>query len=515
MVNTDREEIDYQDAEQTQVAQYEGDDGVEAGSLLRRVAFSLRFGDINPLISDYITEDSRVVYVRDVVDRVQTIAPFLHADTDPYPVVLDGKVIWVVDLYTTTSRYPYAQEADTDQLRPGSGLDHDFNYVRNSVKATVDAYDGTVRLYEMPGDDPILDAYRKAFPELFSDYEDMPDGLDDHLRYPEDLFRVQTAAYARYHLTDPDDFYNQDDTWRVARDPGTAGADPTTAVTNEAGQATGEITAPRIAPYYQVLQLPDEEGNVAEEAEMVLMRPFVPYSDDDQRQQLTAFMAARMNANNYGELVVYEMPTSDLPDGPGIAASTIQANETVSELENLLGRGGSEVRYGNLLLLPIDQALLYVQPFYVVAEGEARELPLLERVIVVFGDDVVIEDTLAEALVRLFPGQRADTQEQPDEDADGEVPAEGETDTPSGTPDEQAAALLTEASGLFDEAQTALTEGDLGTYQERVEEGQRLVSEAIDLLEGGTSESSSETPEDEESTDTTPADSAQASATPA
>jgi uncharacterized membrane protein (UPF0182 family) len=524
MVNTDRDEIDYQDEERTRFAKYEGADGVKTGSLLRRMAFALRFGDINPLISDYITDDSRVVYVRDVVDRVQTLAPFLHADTDPYPVVLDGKVTWVVDLYTTTSRYPYAQEADTDQLRPGSGLDHDFNYVRNSVKATVDAYDGTVTFYEMPGDDPILDAYRKAFPDLFTDYDKMPDGLVDHLRYPEDLFRVQTAAYARYHLTDPDDFYNQDDTWRVARDPGTAGADPTTAVTNEAGQATGEITAPRIAPYYQVLQLPDADGNVSSEAEMVLMRPFVPYSDDDQRQQLTAFMAARMDADNYGQLVVYEMPTSDLPDGPGIAASTIQADETVSELENLLGRGGSEVRYGNLLLLPIDQALLYVQPFYVVAEGEARELPLLERVIVVFGDDVVIEDTLAEALARLFPGQQADTQEQPG--AEGPTPSDsgdggtgGTGEAPSGG---EATDLLNEASGLFDEAQNALTEGDLGTYQEKVDEAQQLVSEAIDLLEGGegsgassSSSSDSGSSGDAESTTTTAADASEASATPA
>jgi hypothetical protein len=518
MVNTDRDEIDYQDEDQTRFKEYEGEDGVPAGSLMRRVAFALRFGDINPLISDYITDDSRVIYVRDVVDRLQTLAPFLHADTDPYPVVLDGRVIWVVDLYTTTSRYPYGQEADTDQLRPGSGLDHDFNYVRNSVKATVDAYDGTVKLYDMPGKDPILSAYRKAFPDLFSDFDDMPEGLQDHLRYPEDLFRVQTAAYARYHLTNPDDFYNQDDTWRVARDPGTAGADPTTAVTNEAGQATGELNAPRIAPYFQVLQLPDAQGNVADEAEMVLMRPFVPFSEDDQRQQLTAFMAARMDGDNYGQLVVYEMPTSNLPDGPGIAASTIQADETVSELENLLGRGGSEVRYGNLLLVPIDSALLYVQPFYVVAEGEARQLPLLERVIVVFGDDVVIEDTLAQALERLFPGQVADTQETPapGEEAppeDGEVPSE--PGTPS-DPDAEAGDLLNDAATLFDEAQTALEEGDLGTYQEKVEQAQEKVSQAIDLLEGSSSSSSdSGGSGDEESTTTTTRATSEAGVTPA
>ena len=186
-----------------------------------------------------------------------------------------------------------------------------------------------------------------------------------------------------------------------------------------------------------------------------------------------------MDPDNYGQLVVYEMPTSNLPDGPGIVASTIQADETVSELENLLGRGGSEVRYGNLLLVPIDSALLYVQPFYVVAEGEARELPLLERVIVVFGDDVVIEDTLAEALERLFPGQVAATQEEPapDEEVppeDGDDPESSRT-TPA-DPDAEAGDLLNDASTLFDEAQTALEEGDLGTYQEKVNQAQDKVS---------------------------------------
>ncbi|HKX71672.1 MAG TPA: UPF0182 family protein, partial [Acidimicrobiales bacterium] len=369
VVNTNRDEIDYQDEDDTRVTSYRGDDGVEANSLLRRAAFALRFGDINPLISDFMNDDSRVVYVRDVVERVTKLAPFLDADNDPYPVVVDGGVQWVVDLYTTTSRYPYAQRADTDQVVSSSGLNHRFNYVRNSVKATVDAYDGTVTLYAMPGvDDPILDAYRKAFPDLFSD-DEMPAELQAHLRYPEDLFRVQTAAYGRYHLTDPDDFFNQDDAWRVARDPGTAGADPSTSVTNEQGQATGEQVRARIAPYYQLLQLPSAEGGeVAGDPEMVLMRPFVPFSEDDQSQLLTAFMAARMDPGNYGELVVYEMPTGNLPPGPGIAAATIRSDTEVARDQTELGQRGSEVLYGNLLLVPVDNALLYVQPFYVVSD---------------------------------------------------------------------------------------------------------------------------------------------------
>ena len=487
VVGTNRDEIDYQDEDDTQVTAYEGADGVPAGSLGRRLAFALRFGDINPLISDFMSDSSKVIFQRDVVDRVEALAPFLNADADPYPVVVDGRVTWVVDLYTTTSRYPYAQQADTDQLTERSGLDHDFNYVRNSVKATVDAYEGTVTLYVVDDEDPIIRAYEDAFPDLFTPGDDMPRDLREHVRYPEDLFRIQTAAYGRYHLTDPDDFFNQDDAWRVARDPGTAGADPTTDVTDEAGQPTGEQLAARIAPYYQLLQLPQEEGGeLSSEAEMVLMRPFVPFSEDDRTQLLSAFMAARMDGDNYGDLMVYAMPSVDRPDGPGIASATIGADETVSELENLLGRGGSEVRYGNMLLVPIDDALLYVQPFYVVSAGESRQLPQLQRVIAVFDDDVVIEDTLAEALTLLF-GEEAATQERPDEPPPGAGGEPDEPGTTSGTVSEQAAVLLDEANDLFAEADAALEGGDIGEYQDKTEEAREKVSEAIDLLQGGAS----------------------------
>jgi uncharacterized membrane protein (UPF0182 family) len=489
IVGTNREEIDYQDEDQTVRTTYEGADGVPVDSLVRRTAFALRFGDLNPLISDFLTDESRVIVHRDVVDRVESLAPFLHPDADPYPAVVDGRVTWIVDLYTTTSRYPYAEQVDDDQVPADSGLRHNFNYVRNSVKATVDAYDGTVTLYVVD-DDPIVDAYRDAFPDLFTSGDDMPDDLRGHLRYPEDMFRIQTGAYARYHIDDPGDFYTQEDGWRVALDPGTAGADPTTPVTNQAGEVTG-ATRPRIAPYYQLLQLPAEAGGEVEpDAEMVMVRPFVPFSDDDSVQVLSSFMAARMEPENYGELVVYEMPVTDRPDGPAIAAGAISGDETVSELENLLGQGGSEVRFGNMLLVPINNALLYVQPFYVVAES--RQVPQLQRVIVTYGDDVVIENTLAEALTALF-GEQAETQEQPDEEptGDGEAPADegddGET-APSGTAAERAATLLEEANDLFAQAEEALADGDLGEYQDLVLEAQSRVDEAIDLLSGDAGE---------------------------
>ncbi len=510
VVGTNRDEIDFQNDDDTEVTTYEGADGVSAGTLGRRVAFALRFGDLNPLISDFMTDGSKVIFQRDVVSRVQALAPFLHADADPYPVVVDGRVTWMVDLYTTTSRYPYAQQADTDQLSDDSGLDHDFNYVRNSVKATVDAYEGTVTLYVVDDDDPIIAAYEDAFPDLFTD-DEMPADLRAHVRYPEDLFRIQTAAYGRYHLTDPDTFFTQEDAWRVARDPGTAGADPTTQVTDEAGQPTGEQRAARIAPYYQLLQLPQEEGGeLSEEAEMVLMRPFVPFSDDDRSQLLSAFMAARMDGDDYGRLMVYEMPSGELPDGPGIAAATIGADETVSELETVLGRGGSEVRFGNMLLVPIDNALLYVQPFYVVPEAETRQLPQLQRVIAVFGDEVVIEDTLAEALTNLF-GESVETQEQPEEGAaptEGGEGGEGGEEAPSGTASERAAVLLAEAEALFGQADDALAEGDIGAYQEKTNDGRAKVEEAVDLLTGAeaASEADAADPEADAGTDSGGAD---------
>jgi uncharacterized membrane protein (UPF0182 family) len=495
IVDTERDEIDFQDENGTQLTDYDGEDGVNIGSMMRRAAFALRFGNLNPLISDFISGESRIMFIRDVTDRVRTLAPFLEADADPYPVILNGDVVWVMDLYTTTSRYPYAQRADTDQVSEGSGLRNRFNYVRNSVKATVDAYDGTVNFYVMPGDDPIIDAYRKAFPDLFSDFEDMPDGLEEHLRYPEDLFRVQTAAWERYHLGEPGEFYQQDNGWRIARDPGTAGAAPATPVTNEQGEPTGQVTATPIAPYYQLLQLPGEES-----AEFVMMRPFVPFSEDDRSQLLTAFMAARMDPGHYGELVVYTMPEGRFPPGPGIAQASISANDDVGEAQTLLGQTGSRVRLGNLLLVPLGDTLLYVQPFYVEAESEARQIPLLERVIAVLPggrsengqdqeDQVVIAETLEDALVELF-GERVETQEdpgaaepgQPEPEPGEEEPDGAEPSEPTGTAEEQAEVLLGEMRELLDQADQALAEGDLGTYQDRIDEAGDKLDEALELL---------------------------------
>jgi uncharacterized membrane protein (UPF0182 family) len=299
---------------------------------------------------------------------------------------------------------------------------------------------------------------------------------------------VQTSAYARYHIIDPDNCVTQEDAWRVARDPGTAGADPSTPVTDTAGQATGEQRAPRIAPYYQLLQLPNSEnrGGLPESPEMVLMRSFVPESANDRRQQLTAFMAARMEPGHYGELLVYQMPSGHLPDGPGLAAAAISSDDAVSVLETQLGSGGSEVRLGNLLLVPIDNALVYVQPFYVVSEDENRQLPQLERVVAVFGDQVAIENTLSDALGALF-NQDVSTQEHPgtnNQPGGGSDGGEGGGEgTPQGTAAEQAGRLLAQAQALFNQADADLKRtGDLGQYQDTAKEARDKLDQATAIL---------------------------------
>jgi hypothetical protein len=499
VVDTGRDEIDYQDQDATKTTTYKGKDGVKVNSLLRKAAFALRFGDINPLLSSYLDGDSKVIYIRDVVDRVNALAPFLHADADPYPVILDGKVTWVVDLYTTTDKYPYAQRAETDQLDPESDLNHRFNYVRNSVKATVDAYDGTVTFYVMDVEDPIIDAYRKAFPDLFTD-DDMPAGLVSHLRYPEDLFRVQTTAWGRYHLDTPSEWYDSPNAWQVAADPGsqvvTVEAGSTTATTNSSGSTSSVENGRPIPPFYQLLQLPGDT-----DAEFVLMRPFVPKSKEAKRQQLTSFMVARMDPGHYGELVVYEMPSGQFPKGPSLVRGAMRADEEVSSEQTLLGTrtGGSQVIYGNLLMVPVDGGLLYVQPLYVESENAAGKIPRLVKVILMLDDDIVISDSLQEALVTMFD-EDVTTQEsgEPTEPGGGGTPEGPGGEAPSGTDAEQAAQLLSDASDLFTQANEALQkpEGpDWATFGKLQDEANAKLEEAEALLNKAPTTTTPETTE--------------------
>ena len=398
LVGATRDEVDYVDGNGQDVSfRYTGDGGVAMGSFLRRGAFALRFGQLDPLISNFVGSDTSIIYVRDVRERVSSVAPFLELDSDVYPVVFDGRIHYVLDAYTTTGRYPYSQGADTSGLGSRSGLaGAGANYIRNSVKAVVDAYDGDVTLYVMPVGDPIIEAWQSAFPDLFTDFADMPEGLRTHMRFPTDLFTVQTNMWASYQVSEPEALIIGTERWAVAQDPGRSVLAGGTAesVVGESGLITSRER--RVPAYYSLLQLPGEE-----EASYVALRPFVPVSDDDSRKELTAFMVGETRADGTSRLVSYEM-SNLLAPGPAIVASNISTNPEISRELTLLNDQGSQVDFGDMLLLPVDDSVLYVRPMYVRAQG--TQIPLLAGVIAAVGNRTALGKTLGEALDKLYPG---------------------------------------------------------------------------------------------------------------
>ncbi|MBT5568747.1 MAG: UPF0182 family protein [Acidimicrobiaceae bacterium] len=406
VVGASRSEVDYTDENQeTKAVRYAdigGEGGVGMGSLTRRAAFALRFGQLEPLISNFVTSDSRVFYVRDVRERVEKLAPFLLFDADPYPVLIDGRILYVVDGYTTTDRYPYSQFASSGELPRASGLSrHSFNYVRNSVKATVDAFTGEVKFYVVDESDPLVVAYDAAFGGLFTPASEMPASLVAHLRYAEDLFRIQSEVWGRYHVEDTQNFYQRAAEWAVSQDPGRTGEGAANlAVVDEAGFRIGTARM-RMAPYRTMVALPD-----GDDAEFVIMRAFVPLDEDDARKELAAYMVGRSDGDRYGELVVYRPPSSNF-DGPALAEERIRNDEAVASLQTLLSQRGSNVLFGELLLVPIENSILYVRPLYVQAEGD-NTVPELERVIVAVGEKVVMANSLQEALEELTRASLAD-----------------------------------------------------------------------------------------------------------
>ena len=475
IVDTNRREIDFQDAQnQTQFTEYTGDDGVNIGSITRRLAFALRFADVNPLFSGNLRSDSRILLFRDVHDRVSALAPFLDFDSDPYPVVVDGRIQWVLDGYTTSDRYPYGETATTDGPS-SSGLNHRFNYVRNSVKAVVDAYDGTVTFYVIDDDDPITRAYSRAFPDLFTT-TDPPAALAAHFRYPEDLFRVQTNMWGRYHLEDPDDFYTRNGAWVVSRNP-SAPSTQTPVNTGSSSTSTTDPNAPprtssRMDPYYLLTRLPDRE-----EQAFILLRPFVPFSQSDSRQLLTGFLVADSDPGSYGRLTSYETDPTQQVDGPGIVAGTINSDDQVSRDQTQLCQQGASCRFGNLILVPIEGSLLYVQPLYIIADQ--NPVPLLRKVIVQYQGEVSIADSLREALIglRAFENVPATL-----DDTGGAVtptpPGEEPTTPPS---DVGIVELLQQAEQLFAESDAALAEQDFATYGEKLRQARALIERARQL----------------------------------
>jgi uncharacterized protein len=363
IVNGSVPEFDYPKGKDNVYAAYDGAGGVPIGAMMSRTLFAYYFNDPNLLLSSYITTDSRIMIRRNIQERVRTIAPFLRLDHDPYLVISDGRMFWMQDAYTTSSYFPSAQPVQ----------ELDLNYIRNSVKVIVDAYNGSVDFYLMDPGDAIAATYRRIFPSLFRPFTAMPPDLQKHIRYPEDLFLIQARLYQTYHMETADVFYNREDLWQFPRQPG--------------GDGTSMMT-----PYYIIMRLPGEP-----QAEFFLMLPMVP----SRRDNMIAWLAARCDAPDYGKLIVYEFPKEKLVYGPFQIEARINQNTEISQQLTLWNQMGSRViRGANLLVIPIENSILYVSPLYLRAEH--GHLPELKRVIAAYGEHVVMKETLAEALSALF-----------------------------------------------------------------------------------------------------------------
>jgi uncharacterized membrane protein (UPF0182 family) len=467
---------------------YEGTAGVQMSSFVRRAAFALAFLDYNVLGSGAIESDSQMLWVRNVRDRLEKLAPFLSYDGDPYPVVVEGRIKWVVDAYTSTSRYPYAQRIGGDvQLTAGSGIDPDANYVRNSVKAVVDAYDGSVTYYVNDPEDPIIKAWASAFGDLFTPGSEMPTELRDHLRYPEDLFRVQTDVYSKYQL-ESDQFFERQGAWSVAQapsiNPRETTSSPTPATSSNDPSAANELASDastsRFTPYYTMFE--DQAGGTGED--FVILRPFVPFSSDDRRAELQAYMTASSDPDNYGQLTAYVM--ADPPGGPRTVANLIDSEPSIATTITQQTGGGNQVRFGDLQIVPVAGGLLWVRPLYAVVSQDSvgstgQEAAEYRFVIVSYNERAALGESLGEALGRLFPGYEGDLGDRVGGGSSGETTEPPETEEPTtGTPEE----ALARADRLLQEAEAALTaNGDLGEYQAKVNEAATLIDQALSALE--------------------------------
>ncbi len=464
VVNTGTPELDYEGAVTgEQPFTYDGLGGIEIGNFFQRALFAWRYRDVNLLISGLIESDSRIMIYRDFTVRAPKAAPFLKYDGDPYSAIVDGGMVWIWDAYTTTTAYPYSQEVELEGPTGESGLTGTANYIRNSVKVVVDAYDGTMQYFVADETDPIIRVWRNAFPDLFTDMSEASPDLLAHFRYPENLFQVQAAQFANYHVTDPDAFYQKQDLWAVPKDPTLSASAP-------AGSATAPTGALR--PYYLLMRLPGEDRE-----EFALILPLVP----EGRPNMIAWLAAKSDPEEYGQLVAFQFPAGQSVDGPSQVFSRINQDQTFSAERTLLGQGGSEIRFGDFLVIPIGDSLLYVQPVYVRAAQE-NAIPELKRVLVVNGGTVGIGDTLPEALADALGGETPEPGPEP-----GPAPGEG-------TVSQQIARLVQQALEHFAAADEALKAGDLATYQSEIDQARALIERANELASKQRGEQPSPTP---------------------
>jgi uncharacterized protein len=493
VADTKQLEVDYQKKDGAAVeSHYGGTGGVQLSSLVKRAAFALRLGDFNLLISSQITDSSRIMFVRDPVAMAQKAAPFLSFDHDPYAVINSrtGHIDWVVDGYTTTSNYPYSQNADSQQVAVGSNLPGSYNYVRNSVKVIIDAYTGQMTFYDVDPSDPIIQAYESAFPHLFTPLSKMSPQLQAHLRYPPDIFSIQSAIYGRYHLTNPQAFYAASNAWQLSP---TAGAGPQSQsllaenTFNSQGQLVSTTPA-RMAPQYQVYALPGSTQPV-----FTVSDGFVPASQStgvagsssDQNLNLTAWMVGQSDPSHYGQLDIYQTPQGTY--GPANADAEISANKTVSADISLLDQKGSEVLLGETLMVPIADSMVYLRPMYVASVTNPQ--PNLQYVVAVLGKDVKIDSTLSSVLADVLQTT---------------VPTPNGTGSSStGTVPAAVAGYLNAAQTDYNNALAALKQGDLAGYQSSIQAMAQQIALAKELL-GSTSSGSGSTTGSTTTTTTVP-----------
>jgi uncharacterized protein len=450
IVGTNQPELDFPDdssANGQADYTYTGDGGSGVGSLWKRLVFAVKFSEGNILLSDLINDESKVLWDREPKTRVEKVAPWLRTDGDPYPAVVGGRLQWVVDGYTTSNQIPYSQrvpltEATSDSVTATRQAVVEqqasrANYIRNSVKATVDAYDGTVTLYEWDESDPVLKTWMKSFPETVVAKGDIPDDTLAQFRYPEDIFKVQRTILSRYHVTDPEAFYGGQDFWKLPEDPTRRGA-----------------RQPQPA-YYLTLQMPGTK-----QESFSLTTAFTPA----RRETLAAFMAVNADpGEDYGQIRVLQLPRSTTIPGPSQVQNNFESDPVVAQELSLLRRGGSDVELGNLLTLPVAGGLLYVEPVYVRATSGAA-YPLLRKVLVAYGNQVAFEDTLPEALQALFTGGGSATP-TPTEPTEPTDPDASPSPQPPSTGDPLADALA-DAEAALAEAEAALQAGDFAAYGE-------------------------------------------------
>lgn len=479
IVGGPQKEIDYSDDSGEKTYSYKAKSGVNLANPVNRAAYAVAFSEPQILYSGAIGEGSRILYNRTPKERVEAVAPWLTIDGDAYPAVVNGKIQWIVDAYTTTNGYPYASRttlgsstADsltaTNNSRAVVAQQNQVNYIRNSVKATVDAYTGEVKLYQWDTEDPVLKTWMKAFPGTVESKSDISKDLMAHLRYPQDLFKVQRELLTRYHVEDADTFLSGSEVWQVPDDP-----------TNKSGNA--------VPPYYQSLKMPDQQAQA-----FSLTTTFTP----NGRDNLSAFMSvdAEAGTSDYGKIRLLKLPTSTTVNGPKQVQSQFNSEQDIAEQIRLLQGGDSEVEYGNLLTVPLDGGLLYVEPVYV--RGGGLKYPLLRKVLVTYGGNTAFEDTLDEALNKVFGAEGETTEPPPPPPEDGDTPPPTSTN-----PTVQEA--LNDAQKAFDAGQEALKKGDWEAYGRAQDDLQEALQRAEDAQakagdtgggNGGASPSPSATP---------------------